>query len=38
VAIRTHSSDGSEANEVVRRFEFLRDSTKQDLLNFLRSL
>ena len=37
-AIRAHSSDGSEANEVVRRFEFLRDSTKQDLLNFLRSL
>jgi CxxC motif-containing protein (DUF1111 family) len=38
VAIKAHASDGSEANEVVRRFEFLRDSTKQDLLNFLRSL
>jgi CxxC motif-containing protein (DUF1111 family) len=38
VAIRAHSSDGSEANEVIRRFEFLGDSTKQDLLNFLRSL
>ena len=38
VAIRAHSSDGSEANEVGRQFEILRDSTKQDLLNFLRSL
>jgi CxxC motif-containing protein (DUF1111 family) len=37
-AIREHSSDGSEANEVIRRFEFQRDSTKQDVLNFLRSL
>jgi CxxC motif-containing protein (DUF1111 family) len=37
-AIRAHSSDGSEANEVIRRFESQRDSTKQDMLNFLRSL
>jgi CxxC motif-containing protein (DUF1111 family) len=37
-AIRAHSSNGSEANEVMRRFELLGDSTKQDLLNFLRSL
>jgi len=38
VAIREHSSDGSEANEVVRRYNDLRESQKQDLLNFLRSL
>ena len=37
-AIREHSSDGSEANGVVRNFGNLRDSQKQDLLNFLRSL
>jgi CxxC motif-containing protein (DUF1111 family) len=37
-AIRAHSSNGSEANEVVRRFEAQDDRTKQDLLNFLRSL
>jgi mono/diheme cytochrome c family protein len=38
VAIREHSSDGSEANAVIRRYDDLRDSSKQDLLNFLRSL
>jgi CxxC motif-containing protein (DUF1111 family) len=38
VAIREHSSDGSEANAVIRRFNDLGESQKQDLLNFLRSL
>jgi CxxC motif-containing protein (DUF1111 family) len=38
VAIREHQSEGSEANEVIRRFNDLRESSKQDLLNFLRSL
>jgi CxxC motif-containing protein (DUF1111 family) len=38
VAIREHLSEGSEANAVVRRFNDLRESQKQDLLNFLRSL
>jgi CxxC motif-containing protein (DUF1111 family) len=38
VAIQTHRSDGSEANGVVRNFNDLSDSSKQDLLNFLRSL
>ena len=37
-AIHAHRSFGSEANEVVRRFNDLRESTKQDILNFLRSL
>ena len=37
-AIEAHRSNGSEANEVTRRFKELRESTKQDLLNFLRSL
>jgi CxxC motif-containing protein (DUF1111 family) len=37
-AIQQHRSDGSEANAVVRRFNELRESQKQDLLNFLRSL
>ena len=37
-AIRMHASAGSEANQTVSTFEELRDSTKQDLLNFLRSL
>jgi hypothetical protein len=31
-------SEGSEANGVIRRFNDLRESSKQDLLNFLRSL
>jgi CxxC motif-containing protein (DUF1111 family) len=38
VAIQAHRSDGSEANGVVRNFNDLRDSQKQDVLNFLRSL
>jgi CxxC motif-containing protein (DUF1111 family) len=37
-AIQEHSSDGSEANGVIRRFNDLRDSDQQHLLNFLRSL
>jgi CxxC motif-containing protein (DUF1111 family) len=37
-AIEAHSSPGSEANEVVERFNRLTDQQKQDLLNFLRSL
>jgi CxxC motif-containing protein (DUF1111 family) len=37
-AIQAHRSDGSEANAVVRNYNELRDSSKQDLLNFLRSL
>ena len=38
VAIREHASEGSEANAVIRRFNNLGESQKQDLLNFLRSL
>ena len=43
-AIRAHKSgshwtgDASEANGVVRNFDRLRQSQKQDVLNFLRSL
>jgi CxxC motif-containing protein (DUF1111 family) len=37
-AIREHQSTGSEANAVVTNFNRLRESDKQDLLNFLRSL
>jgi CxxC motif-containing protein (DUF1111 family) len=37
-AIQSHSSSGSEANLVIRRFNSLSPSQKQDLLNFLRSL
>ncbi|HUL91551.1 MAG TPA: di-heme oxidoredictase family protein [Burkholderiales bacterium] len=37
-AIREHSSNGSEANGVVSKFNNLREDDKQDLLNFLRSL
>ncbi|HYZ86063.1 MAG TPA: di-heme oxidoredictase family protein, partial [Bryobacteraceae bacterium] len=37
-AIRIHASDGSEANQSIRAFEYLSDTLKQDLLNFLRSL
>ena len=37
-AIQQHSSSGSEANGVIWRFNNLRESDKQDLLNFLRSL
>jgi len=44
VAIQAHQSDsqfsrdGSEANGVIRKFNDLTESQKQDLLNFLRSL
>ena len=37
-AIQAHSSNGSEANSVTRRFNSLSRSQKQDVLNFLRSL
>jgi len=37
-AIQAHSSSGSEANQVIRRFNSLSSSQTQDLLNFLRSL
>jgi CxxC motif-containing protein (DUF1111 family) len=37
-AIRAHASSGSEANTVVGNFLNLAESSKQDLLNFLRSL
>ena len=37
-AIQQHASNGSEANGVISRFNNLRESDKQDLLNFLRSL
>jgi CxxC motif-containing protein (DUF1111 family) len=36
--IREHSSNGSEANGVISKFNNLREDDKQDLLNFLRSL
>ena len=37
-AIRQHRSEGSEAYRVVNNYDNLRESLKQDLLNFLRSL
>jgi CxxC motif-containing protein (DUF1111 family) len=37
-AIRAHQSPQSEANGVIANFNRLRESDKQDLLNFLRSL
>ena len=37
-AIQAHSSNGSEANGVIRIFNGLSSSQKQDLLNFLRAL
>ena len=43
-AIRSHAGDGdsrfqaSEANAVIGRFEALPEESKQDILNFLRSL
>jgi hypothetical protein len=37
-AIEAHASPGSEANQVIRIFNSLTQSQKQDLLNFLRSL
>ncbi|OAI50543.1 hypothetical protein AYO46_02240 [Betaproteobacteria bacterium SCGC AG-212-J23] len=38
IAIRSHASDGSEANRVVGNYLRLQEREKQDLLNFLRSL
>jgi CxxC motif-containing protein (DUF1111 family) len=37
-AIREHRSEGSEANQVIYKFEALPTSQQQDLINFLRSL
>ena len=37
-AIEDHASPGSEANAIIRNFNGLTESQKQDLLNFLRSL
>ena len=37
-AIEAHASPGSEANSVIRTFNGLTESQKQDLLNFLCSL
>ncbi len=37
-AIQEHSSQGSEANAVIAKFNALTPTQKQDLLNFLRSL
>ena len=37
-AIQAHASNGSEANNVIRRFNSLNRSQMQDVLNFLRSL
>jgi CxxC motif-containing protein (DUF1111 family) len=37
-AIEAHASPGSEANAVIRLFNNLTTTQKQDLLNFLRSL
>lgn len=37
-AIQQHSSQGSEANQVINAFNGLGNSAQQDLLNFLRSL
>ncbi len=37
-AIQSHSSGGSEANMVIHKFNLLKASQVQDLLNFLRSL
>src|SRR5216110_1090860 len=38
VAIQAHRSFGSEANAVVRNYNYLWESQKQDVFNFLRSL
>jgi len=37
-AIHAHNSSGSEANQVIRKYNGLKASQTQDLLNFLRSL
>jgi CxxC motif-containing protein (DUF1111 family) len=38
VAIQEHRGKKSEANGVIRQYDHLNESEKQDLLNFLRSL
>jgi CxxC motif-containing protein (DUF1111 family) len=37
-AIRAHKSKGSEANQVIDRFDRLNTREQQDILNFLRAL
>lgn len=37
-AIESHNSSGSEASMVIRKYNALKASQVQDLLNFLRSL
>jgi CxxC motif-containing protein (DUF1111 family) len=37
-AIQEHASNGSEANQVIQRYNNLSRWQKQDLINFLRSL
>jgi CxxC motif-containing protein (DUF1111 family) len=37
-AIQAHASEGSEANQVIHKYNNLTPSQKQDLINFLRSL
>ena len=37
-AVEDHASPGSEANQVVQRFNSLNAQAQQDLINFLRSL
>lgn len=37
-AIQAHNSSGSEATLVIRKYNTLKTSQQQDLLNFLRSL
>lgn len=37
-AIQSHDSTGSEAHNVIKNYNALKSSQKQDLLNFLRSL
>src|SRR5262249_45449366 len=36
--IRDHQSDGSEANEVIKRFNRLTTQEQQDVIDFFRSL
>jgi CxxC motif-containing protein (DUF1111 family) len=38
LAIQDHRGNKSEANEVIKQYDRLNESDKQDLLNFLRSL
>jgi len=37
-AIRAHASNGSEANQVIARFNGLSGADKQAVIDFLRSL